>query len=197
MSKKELLERKCLEAYTRDVGRGVVRMDYDTMDELKCSTGDTLHVIGNRSTVAKCLPLYPSDEKKGIIRIDGLVRSNAETAIGKQIKLLKATDVKRAEYVKVTPRETIPPVDERYLADAIESMVIIKGDGIMIPYFGGRLTFIIDEIKPEGVAIVTQKTVFKIDGLKENNKIKPKENRTMKQTLEEILETLQRMEKKL
>ena len=30
---------KVLEAYTRDVGRGVARIDYDSMDTLNASTG--------------------------------------------------------------------------------------------------------------------------------------------------------------
>ena len=36
---------KVLEAYTRDVGRGVARIDYDSMDTLSASTGDVLSLI--------------------------------------------------------------------------------------------------------------------------------------------------------
>ena len=36
------LSLKGLEAYTRDVGRGVARIDYDSMDTLNASTGDCL-----------------------------------------------------------------------------------------------------------------------------------------------------------
>ena len=38
---------KVLEAYTRDVGRGVARIDYDSMDTLNASTGDVIEVKGN------------------------------------------------------------------------------------------------------------------------------------------------------
>ena len=72
---------KVLEAYTRDVGRGVARIDYDTMDSLNASTGDIIEIKGKRRTVAKCLPLHPSDEGKGRIRVDGLVRNNAGVAM--------------------------------------------------------------------------------------------------------------------
>ena len=75
------LSLKVLEAYTRDVGRGVARIDYDSMDTLNASTGDVIELKGKRRTVAKCLPLYPSDEGKGIIRIDGLGRNNSGIAI--------------------------------------------------------------------------------------------------------------------
>src|SRR5918911_695265 len=129
------LSLKVLEAYTRDVGRGVARIDYDSMDSLSASTGDVIEIRGKRRTVAKCLPLYPSDEGKGIIRVDAL--------------------------------EAIPPIDERYLADALESVPLIKGDNVMVPYFGGRLTFQVIGVSPLQAAaadsvLVTQKTIFHI-----------------------------------
>ena len=153
---------KVLEAYTRDVGRGVARIDYDSMDTLNASTGDVIELKGKRRTVAKCLPLYPSDEGKGIIRIDGLGRNNSGIAIGDTISVrkIKAT---AAEKVVVAPLEAIPPIDERYLADALESVPLIKGDNVMVPYFGGRLTFQVIGVTPAADAVlITQKTVFHI-----------------------------------
>jgi len=153
---------KVLEAYTRDVGRGVARIDYDSMDTLNASTGDVIEIKGKRRTVAKCLPLYPSDEGKGIIRIDGLGRNNSGIAIGDSISVKKIKAV-AAEKIIVAPLEAIPPIDERYLADALESVPLIKGDNVMVPYFGGRLTFQIIGVTPNADAVlVTQKTVFTI-----------------------------------
>ena len=156
------LSLKVLEAYTRDVGRGVARIDYDSMDNLGASTGDVIEIKGKRRTVAKCLPLYPSDEGKGIIRIDGLGRNNSGIAIGDAISVKKIKAV-QAEKIIVAPLEAIPPIDERYLADALESVPLIKGDNVMVPYFGGRLTFQIIGVTPATDAVlVTQKTVFHI-----------------------------------
>ncbi len=156
------LSLKVLEAYTRDVGRGVARIDYDSMDTLNASTGDVIEIKGKRRTVAKCLPLYPSDEGKGIIRIDGLGRNNSGIAIGDTISVRKIKAV-AAEKVVVAPLEAIPPIDERYLADALESVPLIKGDNVMVPYFGGRLTFQVIGVNPAADAVlVTQKTIFHI-----------------------------------
>ena len=157
------LSLKVLEAYTRDVGRGVARIDYDSMDSLTASTGDVVEIRGKRRTVAKCLPLYPSDEGKGIIRVDGLVRNNAGVAIGDTVVVRKIKAIP-AEKVIVAPLEAIPPIDERYLADALESVPLIKGDNVMVPYFGGRLTFQVIGVTPAGsdAVLVTQKTVFHI-----------------------------------
>jgi transitional endoplasmic reticulum ATPase len=160
---------KILEAYTRDVGRGVARIDYDSMDSLTASTGDVIEIRGgeksksHKRTVAKCLPLYPSDEGKGIIRVDGLVRNNAGVAIGDTVVVRKIKAIP-AEKVIVAPLEAIPPIDERYLADALESVPLIKGDNVMVPYFGGRLTFQVIGVTPPGsdAVLVTQKTVFHI-----------------------------------
>jgi transitional endoplasmic reticulum ATPase len=153
---------KVLEAYTRDVGRGVARIDYDAMDGLDASTGDVIEIKGKRRTVAKCLPLYPSDEGRGIVRIDGLIRNNAGVAIG-DVVAVKKVKAPPAEKIVVAPLEAVPPIDERYLADALESVPVTKGDNIMIPYFGGRLTFQVVGVSPVADAVlITQRTVFVI-----------------------------------
>ncbi len=153
---------KVLEAYTRDVGRGVSRIDYDAMDALDASTGDVIEIKGKRRTVAKCLPLYPSDEGRGIVRIDGLIRNNSGVAIG-DVVVIKKVKAPPAEKVVVAPLEAVPPIDERYLADALESVPVTKGDNIMIPYFGGRLTFQVVGVSPVAdAALITQRTVFVI-----------------------------------
>ncbi|MFL6324495.1 MAG: CDC48 family AAA ATPase [Nitrososphaeraceae archaeon] len=164
MSLTHTLSLKVLEAYTRDVSRGVARIDYDSMDSLSASTGDVIEIKGkDRRTVAKCLPLYPSDEGKGIIKGDGLVRNNAGVAIGDTVVVRKIKAVP-AEKVIVAPLEAIPPIDERYLADALESVPLIKGDNVMVPYFGGRLMFQVIGVTPPAVdaVLVTQKTIFNI-----------------------------------
>jgi transitional endoplasmic reticulum ATPase len=145
------------------VGRGVARIDYDSMDSLNASTGDVVEIRGKRRTVAKCLPLYPSDEGKGIIRVDGLVRNNAGVAIGDTVVVRKIKAVP-AEKVIVAPLEAIPQIDERYLADALESVSLIKGDNVMVPYFGGRLTFQVIGVTPQAsdAVLITQKTTFHI-----------------------------------
>src|SRR6185503_14490572 len=138
------------------------RLDYNTMDALGATTGDVLEIRGKRKTVAKCLPLYPSDEGKSIIRIDGLMRNNAGVAIGDTVNAKKVKAVP-AEKVIVAPLEAIPPIDERYLADALEGTPLVKGDNVMIPYFGGRITFqIVGVTPPADAVLVTKKTSFTI-----------------------------------
>jgi transitional endoplasmic reticulum ATPase len=162
VNQNNILPLKVLEAYTRDVGKGTARIDYEAMDLLGASTGDIIEIKGKRRTVAKCLPLYPADEGKNSIRLDGLMRNNAGIAIGDTINAKKIKAVP-AEKVIVSPLETMPPIDERYLADSLESTPLIKGDNVMVPYFGGRLSFQVIGIMPAADAVlVTNKTLFTI-----------------------------------
>ena len=188
------LSLKVIEAYTRDVGRGVARIGYDSMDALNASTGDVIEIKGKKRTVAKCLPLYPSDEGKGIIRIDGLGRNNSGMAIGDTITIRKIKAV-AAEKVVVAPLKPIPPIDERYLTDALEAVSLIKGDNVMVPYFGGRLTFQVIGVTPKAdVVLVTHTTIFHIVEVAktETNQLQPvvdlreilKDLETAKNTLE-------------
>src|SRR5215467_9066638 len=131
-------------------------------DSVRVTKDDVIEIRGKRRTVAKCLPLYPSDEGKGIIRVDGLVRNNAGVAIGDTVVVRKIKAV-AAEKVIVAPLEAIPPIDEHYFADALESVPLIKGDNVMVPYFGGRLSFQVISVTPAADAVlVTQKTTFHI-----------------------------------
>ncbi len=153
---------KVLEAYSRDVGKGIARLDYDSADSVAAATGDVLEIKGKKRTVAKCLPLYPSDEGKGIIRIDGVTRNNLGIAIGDKVEVRKIRAVP-AEKIVVAPLEVIPSIDERYLTESLENTPLIVGDYVMVRYFGGRLTFQVIDVSPTADAvIVTQKTTFVI-----------------------------------
>src|SRR5580658_270774 len=100
--------------------------------------------------------------RAGIVRIDGLIRNNAGIAIG-DVVVVKLVKAPPAEKVVVAPLEAVPPIDERYLADALESVPVTKGDNVMIPYFGGRLTFQVVGLSPAAeAALITQRTVFVI-----------------------------------
>lgn len=155
-----------LEAYSRDVGRGVVRIDKKTMDSFGIVSDDIVEIMGKRRAVAKCLQLYPADEDKKIIRIDGLARNNCKIEIGNTVHIQKIRS-SAAESVMIAPLEDIPPVDPRYAADALSSMPVIPKQLVMIPYFGGRLTFMVVGTIPElsdeiRAVVVRPKTRFGI-----------------------------------
>jgi transitional endoplasmic reticulum ATPase len=55
---------KTIESQTRNVGRGVARIDFDTMDLLDVGTGNVIEVKGKNRTVAMCLPVYAQKREK-------------------------------------------------------------------------------------------------------------------------------------
>jgi hypothetical protein len=171
----ESVSLKVYEAPTRDVGRGIARIDYDTMDSIGVCTGDIVEIKGKRRTVAKCMPQYPIDEGKGIIRMDGLVRNNAATCIPGRgpenkerviVRKVKAVPADRVIVISLDIGGMPPDVKESYLTDTLESVPVIKGDNILVPYYEGRLAFQVTSITPAAEAvIITQKTVFQIEGI--------------------------------
>ncbi|MDE1727433.1 MAG: AAA family ATPase, partial [Thaumarchaeota archaeon] len=120
-----------LEAYTRDVGR-VARIDHKSMEALCASPGDILEITGKKRSVARCLPLYPTDEGKQTIRIDVIGRNNTGVTIGDNLTVRKIKTV-AAEKITIVPLDSIPSLDERYLADALNGMPVTKNDNVMIP----------------------------------------------------------------
>lgn len=157
---------KSAEAYTRDVGRGIARIDHASMNTINASDGDVIEIKGERRTVAICLPLYPKDslfKRKQIIRMDGLIRNNAGIGLDFPITIRKMIAVV-AENVVVIPLENIPPMDNEYVTIALENMPVIRGDFVMIPYFGGRLTFAVSKVIPMGYAtLITKNTICQIE----------------------------------
>lgn len=161
---------RCREAYTRDVGRGFIRIDYDTMDKLKISTGDIVEIEGKKKTVAKVLPLYPSDEGKGMARTDSIVRENMKISIDDNITVTKIKAYS-AVLITVRPIEAIPPIDERYLAECFEGSPMSVDDRVIVPYFGGRLNFEITNTEPKGAVVVTRSTKFSIEESEKEKKV--------------------------
>jgi len=153
------LSLKVLEAYTRDVGRGTARIDYDSMDSIGNSTGGVIEIKGKRRTVAECLPLEPSDEGKGIIRIDRLVRHNAKIRIGQHV-LVKRVTLNNAESVKVFSSKKITPNSEQYdyAQDDLKGHPIMIGDKIEISFFDEKSEYEVRRIKPSPAAVMTSKT---------------------------------------
>lgn len=164
---------KVAEVYTNDAGKNVAKIDRETMKTIGASDRCIIEIKGkHRATVALCAPLNPPDEGKGIIRLDELTRYNATAAIGYTV-VVRRIRALQAESIVVMSIGSMPIIDERYLSTALQGIPATVNDYVMIPYFGGRLTFKVVEITPEqgqhatsptsaAVAMITDKTMFAI-----------------------------------
>jgi len=63
---------KVAEAGSKDVGRGIVRLDPADFQKIGIEVGDVVSLTGKRKTVAKVLPAYMEDRGQRVIRLDGI-----------------------------------------------------------------------------------------------------------------------------
>jgi len=91
--KPQAVSLRVLAAYSRDVGRGVVRIDGRSMDVLSVAEGDVVEIIGKKDGAdARCYRLLPSDEDQGIARIDPALRKMIGAGIDHTVTIRKITD---------------------------------------------------------------------------------------------------------
>ncbi len=158
MSGKEEITLRVAEAYYRDVGRGIARIDPEAMAKLGLQSGDVIEIIGKSTVPAIVWPGYPEDRGKGIIRIDGSLRNNAGVGIDDRVKIRKS-EAKPAEKVTLAPTEPVRLMGgEAYLLRLLEGRPITRGQKIRVELFGHTLTFVVTATKPAGVVIVSRDT---------------------------------------
>lgn len=140
------------EAKTRDVGRGIARLDPKIAEELGIGTGDVIEITGRKATAAISWRGYPEDTGKGIIRIDGAIRKNAGVGIDDKVTIRKIVP-KVAKTVKIAPttQYTISGGEE-YLARLLENRVVMIGDIIDVNIMGRKIPFMITGFTPKGDA---------------------------------------------
>jgi transitional endoplasmic reticulum ATPase len=73
-----------------DSGRGIARLPAKLMKDLELNEGDTIEIIGQRSTAARAIRPYGEDEGLDIVRLDGLQRANAGIGSGDFVEIRKA-----------------------------------------------------------------------------------------------------------
>ena len=145
---------KVAEAHSRDVGRGIARIDRKAMEELGLSTGEMIEIIGEKRAVAKVLPSHPEDYGRGIIRIDGYLRRNAGVGIDDNVRVRKIT-AKPAKRVVFAPTEPIRIIGiEDYLSRILEEMPVTKGNSVPVNVWGTRVDFIVTSYQPMADAVI-------------------------------------------
>ena len=123
-----------------DFGRGLVRLDSNSMKKLGIKEGDVVELSGKRDTAAIAIRAYPADVGMNVVRIDGLVRKNAGTSIGEMLNVKKAA-VKEAKKVVLAPTEKglVLHISPNLLRQNIFMRPMKKGDIIIAnPVFRSR-----------------------------------------------------------
>jgi transitional endoplasmic reticulum ATPase len=142
------------EAQSRDVGRGIARIDPKASSEMGLSAGDVVEIHGKKKTVAIYWPGYQEDTGKGLIRIDGYTRNNAGTGIDEKVDVTKV-EAKEAKKITIAPTEPLRITGgEEYLKQILENRVISRGDIIPLGIMGRRINLMVTGFQPPAAAVI-------------------------------------------
>lgn len=146
------------QAYPRDAGRGIARLEKDLMQRLGSTSGDIIEIRGKDKCYAIVWPGYADDTGKGIIRIDGNLRYNARIGLDDQVTVRKIL-AHEAESVTLAPTQPVQLVGgSRFILRIIEGRPLSKGERVRVETVNNPLTFAVLATKPSGPVIVTRNT---------------------------------------
>ncbi|GFP26771.1 transitional endoplasmic reticulum ATPase [Candidatus Hakubella thermalkaliphila] len=154
------------EALTKDVGRGIARIDPADMEKIGVQVGDIIEIKGKRGTVAKVMPTYVENRGKGIIQMDGLIRENAQIGLDEKV-LIQKTFHKRAEKIVLSPMTLMRAMrgsrDIGYIGRLLEGLPLTEGDRIRANLFGARSQdFTVISTSPKGAVLIYPETTIRI-----------------------------------
>ena len=165
MSESSSLTLRVAEALTRDVGRGLVRLDPADMASLSVQTGETVQIVGRRSTVAKALPAYAEDRGQGSVQMDGILRENAQSGIGDRVQMQKIVCPVARSVVIQPLGEGGTSGDMRHMTSVLEGLAVAVGDKVRSTYMGGIYReYSVVETTPRGPVLINNGTSIKIKG---------------------------------
>jgi len=173
-----------------EAGRGIVRLDFKTMEELKLKEGDVVEIEGSNKTGALAVRAYPADVGLKIVRMDGITRRNCGSGIGEYVKVRKAVDVKEARQVSIAPAQKgiVIHISPNLIKHNIYKRPVMKGD-VIVPspvvkrrgqsnnffedFFGidfedfftpiaGETRFIVISTEPAGIVRITDMTELEV-----------------------------------
>ncbi len=169
------IQLKVAEAVSRDVGRGIARIDPQVMENLGIAdSGEVVKLSGKRETVVKIMPTFPEVRGRGIVQIDGITRENAQAGIDEKIKLTKVK-IEEAKKVTLSPLTLTGAAltDSAYLSRQLSSIPVTLGDRIQTTFLGARKQdFKVVDTNPAGSVLLTPQTIISVIGEGEKGEIR-------------------------
>jgi transitional endoplasmic reticulum ATPase len=169
MTQTGVLTLRVSEAVTKDVGRGIARIDPKDMAKIGAEVGDIVEILGKRATVAKAMPAYMEDRDKDIIQIDGIARENAQISLGEKAQVQRV-DYKPANTIilaAIAPRGALRERDTKYIGRLLEGLAVVPGDRVRATLFGTRYQeFSVVDASPNGAVIIHPTTIIRMKGEK-------------------------------
>lgn len=155
---------RVVEAASRDVGRGLIRLDPSDMESMGLRPGDIMKITGKRSTVGKAMPSHKESRGQSWVQIDGVIRESAGCSIDDLVEIEK-TVCQVAIEVTIRPRKVKPiERDLDYIASLVDGLPVQKGSVIRAILFGNEsIDFDVQEATPAGPVLITPNTKLIIE----------------------------------
>jgi transitional endoplasmic reticulum ATPase len=156
------------EALPKDVGRGLVRLDPQNLDQLGVRIGDVVQITGKRATVARAMPAYAEQRGQGLIQVDGILRLNAGAGLDERVSIQRVK-AQPARSIVLAPAEGVRAsqvaAQARYLAKLLDGIPVLAGDRVRVNLFGTRAqSFSVVETSPPGPTLISASTTIRISG---------------------------------
>ncbi|ADI73914.1 AAA family ATPase, CDC48 subfamily [Methanohalobium evestigatum Z-7303] len=149
-------------AYHKDVGKGIARVDRESMQKLGAVSGDIIEIRSKKQGYAVIQPFYENDTAKDVIRIDGNTRSNTGVGID-DIVVVSKIQAKTADKVTLAPAKPVHFVKgAQYLSRMLEGRPVTRGEWVRVETVNEPLYFVVVSIKPAGPAVVTNDTSIRL-----------------------------------
>jgi transitional endoplasmic reticulum ATPase len=154
-----------VEARREDVGRGVARIDPETLKRIGASPGDVLEIEGRAKTVAKAMPTYKEQRGREIVQLDGVGRTNAGVALGQRAGIRKVAHALARRVVAAPLGGGALQEDEiEHMARRLDGLAVKTGDRMRIALFGGsHRDFHVVRTEPDGPVMIHPDTLLTIE----------------------------------
>lgn len=151
-----------LEADSKDIGKGIARIDPYVMKKIGLSDGDVVYVEGRRRTVARVMQSKIEDFGLYVIRMDSALRKNANVKIGEKV-FIEKTNAIPASVIKLSPYRYSAPIDnevKKYIKRRLIGRVVLRDDIVHIkfPAIPEHLPFLVVYTKPKGPVVINEET---------------------------------------
>ena len=144
------------DAFKEDAGRGIVRIDPETIEKFNLHTGDILeigHPLVNKRTAAYLYPGKREDRGMGVIHIDSSLRRNLGASLDDIVEIRKIEAVLANKITFAGLEESVIVRTPQKLARKLENRVLTKGDILSFYYMGRRIDLIVIDYSPQAEAV--------------------------------------------
>lgn len=149
------------EAYHRDAGKGIARIDPELMKLLNLDNGGVIEIKGKEKAYAIAWPGNPEDASD-IIRIDGSTRANLGAGIDARVTVQRA-EARPARKIVLAPTRQIRLIGgSQYLLRILEGRPVVKGEMLRVEMINNSLNLAVVSTVPSGPVLITHDTIISI-----------------------------------